>query len=50
MNKNVKVNLFGAHGDQEIDITPTGFPTRYVRTGNPIKGYRVLTVMLADEY
>ena len=35
MNKNVKVNLFGAHGDREIDITPTGFPTRHVRTGNP---------------
>ena len=35
MSRNVKVNLFGAHGDRELDITPTGFPTRHIRTGQP---------------
>ena len=35
MTQKVKVNLFGAHGDRQIDITPTGFPTRHVRMGKP---------------
>ena len=35
MIRKVKVNLFGAHGDRQIDITPTGFPTRHVRMGKP---------------
>ena len=37
MSRKVQVNLFGAHSDPEVDITPNGFPTRHVLTGAPVE-------------
>ena len=42
MIRKVKVNLFGAHGDREVDITPAGFLTRHVRTGKPAQTPRLV--------
>ena len=35
MSRKVEVCLFGAHGDRQVDIIPTGFPTRHIKTGVP---------------
>ena len=37
MSRKVQVNLFGALGDREVDITPNDFPTRHVLTGTPVE-------------
>ena len=32
--KRVKVDLFGKRGHTQTEVTPQGFPTRHIRTGN----------------
>ena len=33
MARKVAVNLFGSHGERQIDITAMGFPRRHIKTG-----------------